>query len=117
MFLIRSAFLLVLLVAILPSDPKEQARLYETASHAVQRAVTFCDRHAEFCAKAEAHWEVFKVKAAIGGRMLVDLVNEQVAGKTATPPPAVVAPRRPSIDTLAPADRRPPWQGNPRTSL
>ena len=47
MFLIRIAFWVALIVLLLPSDKERQAQLYRTASDAVHKAATFCDRGGE----------------------------------------------------------------------
>jgi hypothetical protein len=118
MFLIRSAFWLALLVMLVPSDPKEQARMYQTASQALHHAATFCDRNPQLCREAEGHWEVFKGKLAVGARMVADLVNERLTG--GTPQPALrpaPMPTIPALDTLAPQDRLPPWRTGQRSQL
>lgn len=123
MFLIRSAILLTLLVVLLPSEPREQERLYQTASHALHQAATFCDRNAAMCAEAQTHWTHFKAKLAIAGRMAADLVNERMTGqhvpaapthRALEPLPAAAA--RPRADTLGPSDRHPAWRAAPRNA-
>ncbi len=115
MFLIRSAFWLALLVALVPSDPQEQARMYQTASQALHNAQTFCDRNAVICTEAQGYWALFKDKAAIGARMAIDLANERM-GARATPAatPSLPAPRLepalPAADTLRAVDREPAWR-------
>ncbi len=81
MFFIRSAFWLALLVAILPSDPKEQARMYQTASYALHRASTFCDRNKAVCDEASVYWDAFKVKLFVGATMVRALVNERLEAR------------------------------------
>lgn len=114
MFLIRSAFWLALLVALLPSDPTEQARMYQTASYAVYRAATFCDRNPVVCTEAQAYWVVFKEKAAVGTRMAGDLLNERMTARpTAQHAPQATQPLLeplPAVDTLRSADRAPEWR-------
>ncbi|MBS0241704.1 MAG: DUF5330 domain-containing protein [Proteobacteria bacterium] len=66
-------------MALLPSDPRDQARLYQTASNALYQAATFCDRNQATCAQAQVYWGVFKEKAAIGARMAGDLISERMA--------------------------------------
>lgn len=124
MFLVRSAFWLALLVALVPSDPGEQARMYQTASYALHQAVTFCDRNAAICKEAQAHWAVFKDKAAIGARMAGDLVNERLTKPASLPaatpgpslPPLLEQPQ-PAADTLRAADREPAWRVRARSQL
>ena len=99
MFLIRSAFWLALIVMLLPSDPREQAKMYQTASHALHQAATFCDRNQATCVKAEGYWVVFKDKLAIGARMATDLFNERVNGHAPPSPVAALEPL-PASDTL-----------------
>jgi hypothetical protein len=118
MFLIRSAFWLALLVALVPSDPGEQARMYQTASYAVYRAVTFCDRNPLICTEAQTYWAIFKEKAAAGTRMASDLVNERLAAKQAAQaePPLLEQPLPPA-DTLRASDRTPEWRMRVRSHL
>ena len=124
MFLVRSAFWLALLVALVPSDPGEQARMYQTTSYALHQAVTFCDRNAAICKEAQAHWAVFKDKAAIGARMAGDLVNERLTKPASLPaaapgpslPPLLEQPQ-PAADTLRAADREPAWRVRARSQL
>lgn len=116
MFLIRSAFWLALIVMLLPSDPREQARLYQTASHALQQAATFCDRNQATCTKAEAYWMIFKDKLAVGARMATDLINERMSGPPVQTPTASTQPL-PASDTLLPADRAPEWRNRVRRQL
>lgn len=108
MFLIRSAFWLAVVVAVLPSDPKDQAQLYQTASSAMHRAATFCDRNEAICTEAQRHFTTFKGKLAIAGRMAGDLINERLAGAEQPVAEPVVA--RPAVDTLSAADRKPTWR-------
>lgn len=126
MFLVRSAFWVALIIWLIPSDPAKQAQMYQTASGAIHRAATFCERNAGVCESAEIYWAIFKEKAAVGGRMLGDLINERLTG---SPPSAVIdsASRRtgppviertqPAGDTLRPSDRVLEWRSNVRTHL
>ena len=107
MFLIRTAFWLGLVVLLLPSDPQQQARLYNAAASAAHSAVTFCDRNAALCKTAGEHWAVFKTKAEFAGRMAVDLASEKLLGDGKSAQPAVGEVR----DTLSEADRAPAWRG------
>jgi hypothetical protein len=122
MFLIRSAILLVLIAIVLPSDPREQEKLYQTASHALHQAATFCDRNAALCTEAKAYLALVQAKLAVGARMAVDLVNERLAGAAPTPVSNMPTQRSlerslPSMDTLRPTDRDPEWRSRSRTTL
>lgn len=124
MFLVRSAFWLALIVALIPSDPGDQARMYQTASYALYQTVTFCDRNGALCKEAQAHWAVFKDKAAIGARMASDLVNERLTKPATLPadaptpsmPPLLERPQ-PAADTLRAADRAPEWRVRAKSQL
>lgn len=115
MFLIRSAFWLVLLVALVPSDPGEQARMYQTASYAVHQAATFCDRNGATCAQAQFYWAMFKEKAAVGARMAADLVNERVRRpeSSSSPSSALEQPQ----SAVQPSERTPEWRSRVKTHL
>lgn len=116
MFLIRSAFWLALIACLLPSDPREQAKLYQTASHALHQAATFCDRNPATCDKAQTYWGLFKDKLAVGARMATDLFNERMNGQPAQFPTAAMQPQ-PASDTLLPTDRSPEWRNRIRRHL
>ena len=75
MFLIRVAFWLGLVVVLLPTDERQQARLYNTAVATVERVTTFCDRNAQACTAGAEFWATFVKKAEFGARMAVDLVS------------------------------------------
>jgi Family of unknown function (DUF5330) len=128
MFLIRVAFWLGLVVLLLPTDERQQARLYTTALATVERATTFCDRNAQACAVAAQLWATFLKKAEFGARIAIDLVSsggqrdegaasqpfarQQPTSATA-PVKAKAEPKLPAGDrgTLTPADLAPAWRG------
>ena len=123
MFLIRVAFWLGLVVVLLPTDERQQARLYNTAVTTVERVTTFCDRNAQACAAGAEFWATFVRKAEFGARMAVDLVSSGGRKEPETAPSPVraepEAPRgRPDPrlhpsqrGTLSPADLAPAWRG------
>jgi hypothetical protein len=63
MFLIRLAFWLGLVVLLLPTDERQQAKLYGTAVSTVERVTTFCDRNAQLCSASVDFWGTFLRKA------------------------------------------------------
>ena len=75
MFLIRTAFWVGLAVLLLPTDERQQARLYGTAVATVERVTTFCDRNAQACAAGAELWATFVKKAEFGARVAIDLVS------------------------------------------
>ena len=126
MFLIRLAFWLGLLVLLLPTDERQQARFYTTALAAVERATTFCERNTQACAVAAQLWAMFLKKAEFGARMAIDLVSsggrsdEGAASQPLrTEPARSPAHPRPKAEpklpgdrgTLSPADLTPAWRG------
>jgi Family of unknown function (DUF5330) len=124
MSLIKSAFWLGLVVLLLPTDQQQQARLMTTASSALERATTFCDRNLSTCAMGAQVWATFVKKAEFGAQMALDLINKRgekhdaethQAGSTALPGPMpvkvqtqTIAPQR---GTLKPGDLQPAWRG------
>jgi hypothetical protein len=119
MFLIRMAFWLALFVLLLPTDERQQAKLYGTATAAVERVTTFCDRNAKACAAGADLWWTFVKKAEFGARLAADLISRRVAGEEGAGPVAPAADKpspqsgSPSSarNTLTPADLRPSWRG------
>ena len=75
MFFIRLAFWLGLVVLLLPSDERQQQRLYAAAVATVERATTFCDRNPKVCAASGDLWAMFLKKAEFGARMAIDIAG------------------------------------------
>jgi hypothetical protein len=133
MSFIKLAFWLGLVVLLLPTDERQQARLYNTAAATVERAVTFCDRNGAVCAAGSDFWATFVKKAEFGARIAIDLImsggrkEEPVPTPVRLEPAAVrLEPQRPALlpqarpeprahlmpqGTLTPADLTPAWRG------
>jgi len=75
LFLLRTAFWLMIIVLLLPTDERQRSEVYGTAQAAVHDLATFCDRNPETCAKGKDAFGVLVQKAQFGARMLIDLVN------------------------------------------
>src|SRR5215471_13335608 len=107
MFLIRVAFWLGLVVLLLPTDERQQARLYNTALATVERATTFCERNAQACTVAAQLWATFLKKAEFGARMAVDLMSSgghpDVEGSQRGQPPRSPAHTRGKAEPKLPA--------------
>ena len=124
MFLIRVGFWVGLAVLLLPTDERQQARLYSTAVTTVERVTTFCDRNAQACAAGAELWAIFVKKAEFGARMAIDLVStsgrqDEDATSLRTQPASVKGKPAPAArGTLTPADLTPAWRGQvQRTGL
>ena len=124
MFLIRVGFWVGLAVLLLPTDERQQARLYSTAVTTVERVTTFCDRNAQACAAGAELWAIFLKKAEFGARMAIDLVStsgrqdEDAASPRTQPASAKGKPAPAARGTLTPADLTPAWRGQvQRTGL
>jgi hypothetical protein len=117
MFFIRLAFWLGVIVMLLPTDAQQQARVYNTAVHAVERASTFCDRNVRTCELGAQTWASFLKKAEFGVRLLGDLITS--GGRSSEPDPATPPLRQKAsaggnVDrrgTLSAADLQPAWRG------
>jgi hypothetical protein len=101
MFLIRLAFWLGLVVLLLPTDERQQARFYTTAIATVERATTFCERNTQACAVAAQLWAASQPFA-----------RTEPAGSPAHVRPKA-EPKLPPGErgTLTPADKTPAWRG------
>ena len=97
MFLIRVAFWLGLVVVLLPTDERQQARLYSAAVATVERVTTFCDRNTQACTAGAEFWATFVRKAEFGARIAVDLVSSggRKEAEAVPTPVRVEAPGRP----------------------
>jgi len=131
MFLIRTAFWLLILVLLLPTDKDQQSQIYGTAQAAVSDMASFCDRNPQTCATSQDAFSVLAQKAQYGAQMLMGLVEGQTnsfgnslpgpvvmpSGAGVMPVPSAV-PLEPtawdtsaSQDTLSPEDREAAWSG------
>jgi hypothetical protein len=118
LFLIRTAFWLMIIVLLLPTDEQQRSEVYGTAQAAVRDVATFCDRNPETCARGKDAFGVFVQKAQFGARMLMDLINGGSEVETEEPSSSagfLFEPARfdtsASQDTLNPEDREEAWSG------
>jgi len=127
LFLIRTAFWLMIIVLLLPTDQQQRSEVYGTAqAAAVHDVATFCDRNPETCARGKDAFSVFVQKAQFGARMLMDLINGRTGADDQDSPAqdqdtlspeasALFAPASfdmsASQDTLNPEDREEAWSG------
>jgi len=124
LFLIRTAFWLMIIVLLLPTDQQQRSEVYGTAQAAVNDVASFCDRNPETCARGKDAFSVFVQKAQFGARMIMDLINDRTApSDEATPSQdtrssqvsSMVEPASfdmsASQDTLNPEDREEAWSG------
>ena len=127
LFLLRTAFWLMIIVLLLPTDERQRSEVYGTAQAAVHDLATFCDRNPETCAKGKDAFGVLVQKAQFGARMLIDLINgtksagegeggtgiqdpEQNSGTNFPYEPSRLGSDG-SQDTLNPDDRDEAWGG------
>jgi Family of unknown function (DUF5330) len=124
MFLIRSAFWLMIIVLLLPTDEGQQSQVYGTAEAAVKDVATFCDRNPETCTTGKTAFDILVHKAEFGARILMSFIMDKTglggdetasSGAPATPAFSGIAPaswaRGTSQDTLNPEDREAAWGG------
>jgi len=131
MFLIRTAFWLVVLILLLPTDKDQQNQIYGTAQTAVNDVASFCDRNPQTCATSQEAFGVLVQKAQYGAQMVMDLVegktqtfDNSLSEPVAMPADSAVMPvpaavplepmtwdRSASQDTLSPEDREAAWAG------
>jgi hypothetical protein len=121
-FLIKLAFWLTIVILLLPSDRAQQGapaspigtgNAVSAANAAVSDMRQFCVRQPDACAVGSQALVHFGQKAQSGAKMLYEFLNEKLAhGEThdASAAPASTA-RKPSQNTLTPADTALPWRG------
>ena len=123
MGLLRTAAIIAVGVALLPSDREQQEQLYKRAASAATWAVTFCDRNGPTCEQGEKLWAQFVAKAEFGAKLAYDMIRSSQEAETKigakedadTEAPARIAPAsvRPLDGTLTPQDLKPVWRGKP----
>jgi hypothetical protein len=128
-FLLRMAFWLTLVLALLPSGGSQPSSgpqigagdAVVAATAAVSDMSHFCERQAEACAVGTQAAVVIGQRAQAGARMVFDFISDQMARNEtgALDDPKVVSavsrrtvPSHPgSQSTLTPDDLAPVWQG------
>lgn len=115
MSMFRTAALLTVIVALMPSDEAQQKRFYERAEMAADWVVTFCDRNGTLCENAASAADALKHKAQFAGGVAYDLAIRHLAGslggEAAERPVRLDHPREPGRGTLNETDLRTPWRG------
>jgi Family of unknown function (DUF5330) len=124
MFLIRTAFWLMIIILLLPTDEGQQSKVYGTAEATVKDVATFCDRNPDTCTTGRDAVQVLVHKAEFGARLLMGFIREQTGGgnetasSDASATPAASNGAAPaswedgtSQDTLTPEDREAAWDG------
>lgn len=122
LFLIRTAFWLMIIILLLPTDEQQRSEVFGTAQAAVNDVSTFCDRNPETCARGKDAFAVFVQKAQFGARLLMDFIQDRTGtgdNTTASMPGSEAeATADPasfdmsgSNDTLVPEDREEAWSG------
>jgi hypothetical protein len=118
LFLIRTAFWLMIIVLLLPTDEQQRNEVYGTAQAAVHDVATFCDRNPETCARGKDAFGVLVQKAQFGARMLMDLISgsgDEAGSMPSSETRSLFEPARfdlsASQDTLRPEDREEAWMG------
>ena len=115
MVLIRPAFWLGLVVLLLPTDERQQAKLYGTAVSTVERVTTFCDRNAQLCSASVDFWGTFLRKAEFGARVVGDLITSSGRKDEVTPAVDVVPAPAPA-PAHAPGKEKSACSETPRRS-
>ena len=128
MFLIRTAFWLMIVILLLPTDEQQQSQIYGTAKAAVQDVTGFCGLNPETCAKSKDVFDVFVQKAQFGAKMLMGFMDNSQTEPAIEPATSDVQAPEPaasdtteqaswwlgqSQDTLQPEDLEPIWDGPP----
>jgi len=77
MFLFRSAFWLLILVLLVPTDQDQQNQIYGTAQAAMKDFAGFCDRNPQTCATGQDAFAILVQKAQHGAEMVIEMVEGQ----------------------------------------
>lgn len=129
MFLFRSAFWLLILVLLVPTDKDQQNQIYGTAQAAMNDVVGFCDRNPQTCATSQDAFAVLVQKAQYGAQMAMAMVEGKTESFGSNLPEPVAMPGDGGVmpvpsavplesatwdasqDTLNPEDREAAWAG------
>jgi hypothetical protein len=120
-FLLKLAFWLTIVVLLMPSDHAQQGasspqvgagEAVSATGAAVADMRQFCVRQPDACAVGSQALVELGHKAHAGAKMLYDFIGEKVAHEpTHGTGEQVAGVRKPSQNTLSPADLALPWRG------
>ena len=129
LFLIRTAFWLMVLILLLPTDEEQRTQIYGTAQAAVHDVTTFCDRNPATCDTGKDAFAMLAQKAQYGAALLMDIMSKGDGDESASLPGPVAEPvaetdgsgpalweRADSQDTLRAEDREVAW-GSPDSGV
>lgn len=108
MSIVRVGILVAVVVAVLPADKEQQARLYDRAANAAHWTSTFCDRNEATCSNAGALWSALLAKAQFGAQIAYELARKYSSGDNGY---FTQTSARPVQNTLTPEDLEPAWRG------
>jgi hypothetical protein len=80
MFVFRTAVVVGIAIALMPSDPEKQQALIDGAREKTVWVMTYCDREPDNCSKAGDMWSAFLAKAEFAGRLAAEVATYQVDG-------------------------------------
>ena len=120
-FLLKLAFWLTIVILLLPSDRAQQgasapqigtSEAVSATGAVVADVRQFCTRQPDACTVGSHALVEFGHKAQAGAKMLYDFLGEKVGREPARGSAEQVAgARKPSQNTLTPADLTVPWRG------
>ncbi|HEV3396255.1 MAG TPA: DUF5330 domain-containing protein [Xanthobacteraceae bacterium] len=120
-FLLKLAFWLTIVVLLMPSERAQQGApppqiatgdAVSATGAVVSDMRQFCVRQPDACAVGSQALVEFGYKAQAGAKMLYEFIGDKVGHEPARGPAEQVAgARKPSQNTLTPADVALPWRG------
>jgi hypothetical protein len=85
MSLFKTVALVGVVIAVMPSERKEQYALIETAYSVNSRVRSFCENRPNICLSREQAWEGFKVKAEFAYALGSELIFGQTSYSAPSP--------------------------------
>lgn len=113
MFLIRTAFWLLIIILLLPTDSRQQDDVYGTAQAAVKDVTGFCERNPDACVKGMNIFNMLMQKAQFGAHVLVGFIQDKSGSGTEQTESVAAQPEVTDASAPAGAD---PISWDPSTS-
>lgn len=114
MSLVKSALILSVAIAVLPSDRGQQERVYQNVAMAANWTATYCDRNPATCDNARAMWGQFLTKAEFAGHVAYTLALQYATGTDhaagQSQPVRLDYPKDTPRGTLTSRDLEPAWR-------
>lgn len=116
MGLFRTALVVGVVIALMPTERSQQSRMSDQVGDAAKWVFTYCDRNPATCTQAAEAWGVFVKKAEFAVKLGYEIAHEKLTRDDSGQRPSTtksdrLEPKALERGTLTPLDLQPGWRG------